>query len=362
MDTPSQPGTPEPAPSVPSAEAQTAPPAAAHAPGAYPPPGAYPQPGAYPAPAYPPAYGGGEPRKPMSKGGKWAIAIATALVLVACVSCMVWATSFGESSTFVTGDSIAVIHIDGVIQGGGSFASGSPEYVLDQLDQALTDTRVKAILLRIDSPGGTVAASQEISLAVQRATEEKPVVVSVGDICASGGYMVAAQANEIVASPGSSVGSIGVIMEVANIEELLNKVGISFTTLTSGEYKDAGSPYRPLTEAETAMLNEQLGIVYDQFVSDVAEGRDMNKTKVRELATGWVWLGSEALELGLVDSLGNYNDAVDRAAELGGIEGEPNIVSYEYVDPFSGLFESLIGLKSAKDLDAESLRRISLPR
>jgi protease-4 len=198
---------------------------------------------------------------------------------------------------------------------------------------------------------------------VQRASEEKPVVASVGDICASGGYMVASQCDEIVASPGSSVGSIGVIMEVANVEELLNKVGVSFTTLTQGEYKDAGSAFRSLTETETAMLNEQMAIVYDQFIADVAEGRDLSESDVRELATGWVWLGSEAIDLGLVDSLGNYNDAVDRAAELGGIEGEPNMVSYEYVDPFAGLFSELLGIASpTQGLDADALRRLGLPR
>lgn len=313
--------------------------------------------GAYPPPPYPQQ----PPKKSMSTGAKWAIAIGIALVLLTCISCVITFSLLGGDDTISLGDSVAVIHLDGVIQG-GAVGSGSPEYVLDQLDQALADPNVKSILLRIDSPGGTVAASQEIMLAVRRASEEKPVIASVGDICASGGYMVASQCDEIVASPGSSVGSIGVIMEVANVEELLNKVGISFTTLTSGEFKDAGSPYRSLTETETAMLNEQLTIVYDQFIADVAEGRGMNESEVRELATGWVWLGSEALELGLVDSLGNYNDAVDRAAELGGIEGEPNIVSYEYVDPFAGLFESLLGITGSDQLDPDALRRIALPR
>jgi protease-4 len=297
----------------------------------------------------------------MSAGAKWAIGLGIAFVLLTCVSCAFSVALLSGEGSFSLGDSVAVIHLDGVIQG-GSAGDGSPEYFIDQLDQALEDDRVKSILLRIDSPGGTVAASQEIMLAVRRASEQKPVVASVGDICASGGYMVAAQCDEIVASPGSAVGSIGVIMEVANIEELLSKVGVSFTTLTSGEYKDAGSPYRNLTETETAMLNEQLAIVYDQFIADVAEGRGMDEADVRKLATGWVWLGSEALDLGLIDSLGNYSDAVDRAAELGGIEGEPKMVSYEYVDPFAGLYESLLGLKAPQNLDAESLRRLGLPR
>jgi protease-4 len=329
-------GVPPQQPYVPSAEGHAGPP--------------------YPPPPIP-------PKKKLSTGAKWGIGIAVAFVLLTCVSCAISATLLGDitgESSISLGDSIAVIHLEGTIQGGTGLGA-TPEYILDQLDKALADDNVKAILLRIDSPGGTVAASQEIALAVKRASEKKPVVVSVGDICASGGYMVASQADEIIASPGSSVGSIGVIMEVANVEELLNKVGISFTTLTTGAYKDAGSPYRSLTETETAMLNEQLTVIYDQFITDVAEGRDLPETKVRELATGWVWLGSEALDLGLVDSLGNYNDAVKRTAELGGIKGEPNIVSYEYVDPLSGLWSTLLGAK-AEQLDAETLRRIGLPR
>ncbi len=314
-----------------------------------------------PSPAVPQYQPAPHQRKPMSKGAKWAIGLGVFFVLLVCISCSVVAVLLVRDDGLALGDGIALVRIDGVIQGGNG-SDATPEYILDQLDQALADDSVKAILLRMDSPGGTVAASQEIALAVSRAADEKPVVVSVGDICASGGYMVAAQADEIIASPGSSVGSIGVIMEVANVEELLEKVGISFTTLTSGEYKDAGSPFRNLTEAETVMLNEQLSIIYDQFINDVATGRGMPESEVRALATGWVWLGSEALDLGLVDSLGNYDDAVWRAAELGGIEGDPVIVSYEYVDPFAGLYEGLLGIMGNEQLDPDTLRRIALPR
>lgn len=303
------------------------------------------------------------PKKKMSAGAKWAIGLGIGFVLLTLISCGATVALLGsESGSFAVGDSIAVIHIDDVIQG-SSGSSGDPEYVLDQIDQALKDDSVKAIVLRIDSPGGTVAASQEIMLAVRRAAKEKPVVTSVGDVCASGAYMVAAQTDEIIASPGSTVGSIGVIMELANVEELLAKIGVKFTTLTYGEYKDAGSMYRSLTETETAMLNAELETIGDQFIADVAEGRGMSEDEVRELATGWAWVGSEALDLGLIDSIGNYDDAIDRAAELGGIEGEPNIVTYEYVDPLAGLYENLLGIVSKTNgVDAESLRRITLPR
>lgn len=326
-----------------------------------------PQPAASAAPQYPPPYqpGYAPPKKKMSTGAKWAIGIAIAVLLLLCGSCALGAALLGgDTSTLATGDSIAEIHIDGTIQGGGaSYSNGSPEYILSQIEGAVDDDSVKAILLRIDSPGGTVAASQEIMLAVRRANEKKPVVTSVGDVCASGAYMVASQSTEIVALPGSSVGSIGVIMEVANVEELLNKVGISFTTLHEGEYKDAGSMYRSLTETETAMLNEQLAVVYDEFIADVAKGRKMDEAEVRKLATGWVWLGSEAIDLGLIDSIGNYDDAVKRAGELGGIKGKPNIVTFEYSDPITSFLSSLIGVFSPRDaLDTETLERISLPR
>jgi len=302
------------------------------------------------------------PRKRMSSGAKWAIGLGAVFVLLLLGSCVISVVMLGDTDALPVGDSVAVIHISDTIEG-GSIGSGDPEYVLDQLDQALDDTRVKSILLRIDSPGGTVAASQEIMLGVRRAREMKPVVTSVGDVCASGAYMVASQSDEIIVSPGSTVGSIGVIISVANIEELLSKMGVEFTTLTTGEFKDVGSMYRSLTATETAMLDEQMSLIHDQFVADVATGRGMSEADVRELATGWAWLGSEALELGLVDAIGNYDDAVERAAELGGIEGEPSIVSYEYVDPLAGFYRSLLGVVSdAGDIDAGTLERMQLPR
>lgn len=317
---------------------------------------AAPAPGAYAPPTYAP-----EPKKKMSAGAKWAIGLAAAFVLIILASCVgsVLLLSAGDSTSFSVGDSIAVIHIDDTISGTSGI---TPEGILDQLDQAMDDDAVKAIVLRVDSGGGTVAASQEIMLEVRRVREVKPIVVSVGDICASGAYMIASQCDEIVAAPGSSVGRIGVISQVTNVQELLSKLGIQFTTLTAGEYKDAGSPYRSLTPEETAMLQAELDAIYEEFIADVAEGRGLPEEKVREMATGWVWLGNEALEMGLIDSIGNYNDAIARAAELGGIEGDPNIVSYDYVDPFAGLLDDLMGLSASKGLDADALQRSGLPQ
>ncbi len=305
--------------------------------------------------------------KKLSAGAKWGIGIGIGFALLTLASCglMAWALSSSDGMSFSSGQGVALIRIDGVIAGTGTVYDGyiSPEYFLDQLDQALADPNVAAILLRIDSPGGTVAASQEISLAVKRASEQKPVVANIGDIGASGAYMVAAQCDHIVASPGSAVGSIGVIMRIPNVAGLMDKLGVEFTTITSGDLKDAGSPYRSITATETALLEGQIDVAYEQFVADVAEGRGMSEAKVRELATGWVWLAAEAVELGLVDELGNYDDAVAAAAKLGGIEGDPAIITYETADPFSDILSSLLGFRSSwRTPDGDTLRRFGLPR
>lgn len=304
-----------------------------------------------------------QPKK-MSAGAKWAIGIVIAVVVLIIGSCVLTGLLFSSgdpSASFGTGNSVAVIYIDDAIAGTGAYVT--PESILDQLDQALADPSVAAIVLRIDSPGGTVAASQEISMAVKRANMVKPVVASIGDMGASGAYMVASQCESIVAAPGSSVGSIGVIMSIPNIESLLETVGVEFTVLTTGEFKDTGSMYRSVTPTEAAMLEGQMQIVYNQFIADVAEGRGMAEDDVRELATGWVWLGSEAQELGLVDELGNYDDAIALAADLGGIEGDPYIVNYEYMDPFSGLLGSILGVVSeSQALDANAIERAGLMR
>lgn len=314
--------------------------------------------------AYPPYAPAAEPAAPKKRRG-WIIALVVVglLVVGGCAGMFALFSSVETDSTLGFGDSIALIHIDGAISGTGSSFDGviTPEYILDQLDQAEDDPSVKAVLLRIDSPGGTVAASQEIAMAVKRM--QKPVVASIGDVGASGAYMVASQCDHIMAAPGSSVGSIGVIMQLTNLQGLLDKVGVEFTVITKGDLKDTGSPYRSITTTEVALIDEQMEIAYEQFIEDVASGRDMDVDEVRELATGWAWMGTEALDLGLVDSLGNYTDAVYKAAQLGEITGEPNIVSYEYGYGLEDLALNLFGLVDRlSPADAEALQRQSLPR
>lgn len=280
---------------------------------------------------------------------RWWIWLAVLAVLFFCaiVSCLPLAllSDFGSTSggafTGLTNGAVAVIPIDAAIQGTGNNAV-TPSTFYDQIRQAEKDSRVKAIVLRVDSPGGTVAASEEIASYVKNA--HKPVVVSVGDICASGAYMISSQADKIYAIEGSDVGSIGVILQIPNVQGLLDKLGITVNTITAGKFKGEGSPYRKLTPEEQKRLQGQVDEVYGQFITIVATGRRLPEAKVRELATGEVWTGVQAKKLGLIDEIGTYPDALAAAAKLGGIEGEPEVITYDR--PLGGLLSSLTGIFS----------------
>lgn len=201
----------------------------------------------------------------------------------------------------------------------------SKELIEDLLEMA-KDRHIKAIVLRIDSPGGGVGPSQEIYKEILRCRETKPIVVSMGSLAASGGYYVASAGNKILASPGTITGSIGVIAEFVNFQGLLEKIGIDFQVIKQGEFKDVGSPHRGLTEREREMLSKVMEDIHKQFVGDVAKARGLDKEKVLEIADGRIFSGREAVELGLVDELGNFQDAVSSAKELAGIKGEPELV------------------------------------
>ncbi len=302
---------------------------------------------AYPAASLPTAPA--PVREGMGAGWKVFIVVLVLVTISSLAGCcgLVSLLGFGQDPTTAFGDSIAVIHVDGVIAGTGSSLDGviSPEEMLSYLDQAADDDSVRAVVLRIDSPGGTVAASQEISMEVARLAEIKPVIASVGDVGASGAYMIASQCDEIWALPTSAVGSIGVITEIPNVAGLLDKLGIEFTVLTAGEYKDAGSPYRSLTATETDLIQQGVDTAYEEFIGIVADGRELPEDDVRDMATGWAWSAREAQGMGLVDELGTYNDALDRAADLGEIEGDYDVVvydSYQYGD----LLNLLLGVRN----------------
>jgi protease IV len=189
---------------------------------------------------------------------------------------------------------------------------------------------VKAILLRINSPGGTAAASQAIYDELMRARKETDIqiVASLGDVAASGGYFVASAAHHIVTNPTTVTGSIGVIIRTQNLSPLLDKVGVESSTIQSGEYKDILSPYRNPKPAETELLQGIVTESYQQFLNSIVTGRDISLEKLKPLADGRIFTGTQAQKAGLVDSLGNYADALDKAAELAKIDGEPRVRDY----------------------------------
>ena len=235
------------------------------------------------------------------------------LALVVAVS-----SFMGQPTNLVIGDKIGIVEIYGVIS--------DSKQVIEQLHDFRDNDSIKALVLRVDSHGGGVGPSQEIYDEVLALDELKPVVVSMGSVAASGGYYVAAAAREIVANPGTITGSIGVIMEFANFQELLEKIGLSSVVVKSGAYKDIGSPTRDMSAAEREILQDLIDDVHNQFVSSVAEGRELDEQAVRSIADGRIFSGRRAMELGLVDSMGNLQAAIDRAAVLAGLDAEPKIV------------------------------------
>lgn len=241
----------------------------------------------------------------------------------------------GEHATVRSpGGKVGLIYVEGSIsggrtQGGRLFASSQGmDYVMSHLREARLDPTVEAVVLRVNSPGGTASATQEIYSEILKLREEgKVVVVSMSDMAASGGYYIAAAADHIMANPGTTTGSIGVILQHTNLEELFENIGVEFETIKSGEHKDIGDISRAMTPEEREILQSFSQDVYEQFVEAVASGRNMSREQVLELADGRVYTGRQALELGLVDELGNLYDAVDRAAELSGIQ-DPIIVEF----------------------------------
>ena len=217
-------------------------------------------------------------------------------------------------------DRIAVIRIEGVIM--------DSQTTIGELKRFSETSSVKAIVLRIDSPGGGVVPSQEIYDAVRqvRSKTGKTVIASMGNVAASGGYYIAAATDRIMANPGTLTGSIGVIMETANVEGLLQKIGVEGVVIKSGKFKDVGSPLRKMSEEERGLMQAVMDDVHKQFIEAVAEGRSMELTEAQALADGRIFTGRQAKAVKLVDDLGNLDDAIQLAADTAGIEGEPKIV------------------------------------
>lgn len=226
---------------------------------------------------------------------------------------------------------IGVIEVNGAIGGGSAWLAESASSSSDIM-QAIRGARerkdIKAVVLRVDSPGGTSGASQEIAIELDRLRESgKPVVTSMGDVCASGGYWIACSTDRIVANGATITGSIGVIMQLSNLEGLYDKLGIRNSNIKSGEHKDMGSTDRELTAEEKQMLQAMVDDSYQQFLDQVMKGRKgkIEEEKLLEIADGRIFTGRQALQLGLVDSLGNYYDAVKQAEKLAGIKGGSKI-------------------------------------
>lgn len=224
---------------------------------------------------------------------------------------------FGQR-TLTWGEHVGVVTIEGVIR--------DSQEISRQLNAFGKDGSIKAVVLRIDSPGGGVAPAQEIYDAVLAVKKKKKVVASMGSLAASGGYLIACAADRVVANPGTVTGSISAIMHFANAEELLKKIGLKSSVVKSGRFKDIGTPTRPMTEDEKALIQSLVDDTYDQFLEAVSKGRRIPKEDLRRIADGRVFTGRQAQKLGLVDELGDLNYTVRLAGTLSGIKGEPDVI------------------------------------
>lgn len=226
----------------------------------------------------------------------------------------------GWSELFIPADKVAVIEVEGTIT--------NSDKILKQLRKFHRKSSVKAIVLRINSPGGAVAPAQEIYREIGKVKKKKPVVASIETVGASAAYYIASATDRIVCSRGTITGSIGVIMVLAEIEKIIDKLGVKVNVIKAGKFKDIGSGVRPLTNEERDLLESFAAEIHEQFIKDVEAGRHgkIDMDKLRSIADGSFFTGEKAKELGLVDTMGNFYDAVKIAGDLGGIEGEPKII------------------------------------
>ena len=231
----------------------------------------------------------------------------------------------GESPRLSGGPRIGVVEVKGEI-GGGARGNVDAEDTLKVVKRFLDDGEMKAVVVRIDSPGGAVSPSQEIYDELIKLAEKKKVVCSMGNMAASGGFYVAMACPHIIAEPGTLTGSIGVISMFPNVKGLADRFNLKMETIKSGKLKDSGNPFRDMTAEDRAYWQSLIDQVYAQFLSVVVEGRELPEEQVRKIADGRVLTGQQAYELGLIDELGNFNDAVDAAKEKAGLTGEPKLV------------------------------------
>lgn len=238
------------------------------------------------------------------------------------------------------GQKVAVVDITGIIT--------KSDETIKLIHAYRDDSSIKAIVLRINSPGGSVAPVQEIYSELQKI--DKPIVASMGGTAASGGYYVACAADTIMANPGTLTGSIGVIMQFTRLKGLYDKIGLEHQVIKSGEFKDTGSPFRELTEKEQAVLQATVDDVYNQFVDTIFEARKslLSRSEILELADGRIFSGQQALDSKLLDQLGNLPEAIEVAGKLANIDGKPKVVRKEKK---KSLLEQLTGIKQPPSLD-----------
>jgi protease-4 len=253
-----------------------------------------------------------------------------------------------------TGPTIAIVEVDGLIM------DGEVEHALRQIRQARDDDRVKAVILRIDSPGGTVSGSDRIWREVGVLKGKKPIVASLGGMAASGGYYVASAADHVLAEPTTLTGSIGVILELPQLDGLMKKLGVEMETIATGDWKDTGSPFRPMTEHERERWRELIDDAYQRFVRVVAQGRKLPLSEVTPRANGKVYTAQEALRYKLIDEIGYLDDAILEAQRRTRIEGA-RVIRYAR----QSTFESLLGVAAHRpsvQIDAPSLLRLQTPQ
>jgi len=260
-------------------------------------------------------------------------------------------TFFQQKVSF--GDKVALVRVEGPIIEAKS--------IIDELDGYKKDNSIKAIVLRVNSPGGGVVPSQEIYDEVKRLAAKKKVVVSMGSLAASGGYYISAPATKIVANPGTLTGSIGVIMEVPNVKVLMDKIGVKIEVIKSGKHKDIASPFRGIGKEDRAILQGVMDDVHEQFISAVSEGRKMSIDKVREIADGRIFSGSQAIKAGLVDELGDLDDAIKTAARIAGIKGEPEVITKKEKNHILDLLSGRIQEGVSKILPSPELKYMYAP-
>src|SRR3990172_4237217 len=255
-------------------------------------------------------------------------------------SVLLFLSYLGDGGGFPGGQRVALIEVEGVILSG--------DEIVRELKEHLDNAAVRAVVVRINSPGGVVAPTQEIYQQIRKVRERgKPVVASLGSVAASGGYYIAAACDRIYANPGSLTGSIGVVMQLANLEGVLKKIGVEYVVIKAGRHKDIGNFSRTMTPEERKILQDLLDDVHGQFVNAVAEGRRLDRSEVLGFADGRIFSGQQAKDLKMVDALGGLEEAIDAAAKLGGIVGRPKILYPRKRFSVFDLMKNKLGLGAA---------------